>query len=330
MFATPDRPVAAMAMVAALGLCLGATACDGTIAAAGDIDSHFAADAATGDATPPMIDAEPPVADAGTWPCASSEYEGEQYWTCTPETGTLHRCTDGVPQAVVCDTGCDLGPLATDDVCRVPGQIAMPHITFVIDGGLFTEDDVRAPVEQGVRYLLDRIAEKLDIPEGRTVPDITIHYSPSTNSFCSGFAYADSTDISCPRGYPITGDNQNYVVNITIHEVGHIVALALIAPASVRDVCENEGLATWMAGKYWMNVASSPVGSLRDAARGAIDRGRAIATMDDCVSASDGYYKVYASFFEYLESIPGAIYAVADGTADSSDYAADWHAWLTD
>lgn len=280
---------------------------------------------ATGEGDAACIAADP------TWPCASSEYQGQQYWTCNPDTGELHRCDDQGPTVVRCETGCFFGPLGTDDSCRVPGEstIPMPNIDFVIEGGLFTEADVRAPVEQGVRYLLDRVAAHIDIPPGRTIPDITIYYSPSSNSYCSGIAYGDYTEIACPRGYPITGDSQNYVVNITIHEIGHIVALHLIASANVRDVCENEGLATWMAGKYWMKVQGSPVSSLRDAARGAIANARAEATMFDCVSASDGYYKVYGSFFEYLEGIPGAIYNVSTNATDKSVYTDDWHAWLT-
>jgi hypothetical protein len=128
----------------------------------------------------------------------------------------------------------------------------------------------------------------------------------------------------------VTGDNQNYVVNITIHEIGHIAAQALIAPPSVRDDCENEGIATWLAGRYWMNVASSPVPSLREAARREIAAGRALATMTDCVLASDPYYKVYGSFFEYLETMPGAIEGVASGAVSSATYVDGWRTWLAE
>jgi hypothetical protein len=269
------------------------------------------------------------AADPG-WPCESSEYQGEQYWTCDPAAGELHRCDREGGTVVRCADGCSFGPLGTDDACHAPGNATpeLPRIEFVISGGLFAESDVRAPVEQGLAYMLERIAAHVELPPGSAIPDITIRYAPSDNTYCSGFARADSTDIDCPYGYPITGDNQNFVVNITLHEIGHILAQALIAPPSARDNCENEGLASWMAGRYWLNYASSPVPSLREAARREIDAGRATATMSECILASDPYYKVYASFFEYLEGVPGGIEGVASGTISSAAHVDAWRAWL--
>lgn len=272
------------------------------------------------------------IAADPAWDCESSDHQGEQYWTCDAAAGELHRCDREGGTVVRCADGCIVGPLGTDDACRTPGgtAIPLPQITFVIGGGLFAESAVRAPVEAGVAYMLERIADHIEVPAGATVPDITIYYSPSGNTYCSGLAHADSTEIACPAGYPITGDNQNFVVNITIHEIGHIAARALIAPPSARDNCENEGVATWMAGRYWMNAASSPVASLRVAARREIAAGRAVATMSDCILASDPYYKVYGSYFEYLEGFPGAIEAVASGAVPSGEYVAGWQAWLAE
>ncbi|HLU68870.1 MAG TPA: hypothetical protein VKZ63_21460 [Kofleriaceae bacterium] len=276
----------------------------------------------------PEGDAECVTADPA-WDCDSSDYQGQQYWTCDPQAGQLHRCDGDGGVVVSCPHGCSLGPVGTDDSCRVAGlALTPPNLTFVISGGLFPESAVRGPVEEGVAYMLDRIAPHLELDPGASIPDITIYYGPSGNPYCSGRALAESTEIYCPSGYPIEGNNQNYVVNITIHEIGHIAALWLIASAAVRDTCENEGLATWMAGKYWMNVSSSPVPSLRDAARGEIALGRASATMTSCVLASDAPYKVYGSFFEYLEQFPGAIQGVADGSLAKEDYLAGWQAWL--
>ena len=283
------------------------------------------ADGGGGDACP-----EPCILRDPDWDCGSSEYQGEQYWTCDPTTGELHRCDDDGGIVIRCADGCRVGPLGTDDVCRMPGEpmVEMPAIDFVISGGVVAEAEVRGPVEEGVAYMLDRLAAHLEVAPGSAVPDITVNYAPSGDSYCSGLARADSTDIECPYGHPVTGDNQNFIVNITVHEIGHIAAQALIAPPSQRDNCENEGLASWLAGRYWMNVASSPVPSFREAARREIAAGRATATMSNCVLASDHYYKVYASFFEYLEDIPGAIEGVASGAISSSTYVEDWRLWL--
>ncbi len=320
-----------------LGLLLAAAVCACTLAsndggsgggADGGGDGGAGADGgADGDAC-----SEPCIVRDPDWDCRSSEYQGEQFWTCDPTTGELHRCDDDGGIMIRCAGGCTVGPLGTDDVCRQPGGAAleMPDIAFDISGGLFSEAEVRGPVEAGVAYMLERIPAHVAVAPGSAVPDITIHYAPSGNSYCSGTAYADSTEIECPYGYPVTGDNQNFVVNITVHEIGHIVAQAVIAPPSARDNCENEGLASWMAGRYWMNVASSPVPSLREAARREIASGRAVATMSDCILASDPYYKVYASFFEYLEGTPGAIEGVANGTVSSAAYVEGWRAWLAE
>ena len=52
--------------------------------------------------------------------------------------------------------------------------------------------------------------------------------------------------------------------------------------------------------------------------------------MSDCILASDPYYKVYGSFFEYLEGTPGAIEGVANGSVSSATYVEAWRAWLAE
>lgn len=212
----------------------------------------------------------------------------------------------------------------------LPPAIPMPAITFVIGGGLFAESDVRPEVEAGVADLLELLATHVEVDPNAVVPDITVYYSPSSNSYCSGIAYVDSTEIACPYGYPIHGDNQNFVVSITVHEIGHIVAQALIAPPSTRDNCVNEGLATWLARPLWANHASQPVGSLREAARREIAAGRARASLDGCVLASDPWYKVYGSLLEYAELEPGLIGALGRGEVSRHSVEAGWAAWLAE
>lgn len=244
-------------------------------------------------------------------------------------TGTI---TDRVAPATAPDGGDlvepagDAGPAARADAA--PPSLPLPSIVFEIEGGLFDETAVRAPVEAGVRHLLDRLIAQVPDAAGGAMPTVTIRYHPADQPYCSGIAYLDSTDLYCPYGYPVTGDNQNFVVNITIHEVGHIAAQALIASPEVRDTCTNEGLATWLAGRYWMNADSAPVGSLRAAARAAIATGTVYPTMAECVLASDRWYKVYGSFFEFLEGQPGAIAAVGRGQRAASDDVEAWAAWL--
>ena len=295
--------------------------------------------AASGDATPPPA---PPPVDAGackecpvpapSWDCDRSDYEGKQWWTCNGSS--IYRCETGAPFAIACADGCVLGPAGTDDTCNPPPSSTpaktppIPPVKITIGGDLFTESAVRKPLEDGLRYAIERIAKNVDVGN-KTVPSFTVNFIPSKNSYASGIADVTYTNVYVPYGYPITGPNQNYVVNITIHEIGHILAHHLIAPRHLRDTCVNEGLASWIAGKYWMNAASKPVASLRDAARYDIARGAAYASMSTCNSASDPWYKVYASFFEYLElNAPGAISSVSSAKTSKSAYAGAWSTWL--
>lgn len=50
------------------------------------------------------------------WSCASSAYNGAQYWTCSG--GDLYKCQSGVPMSQECANGCDVHPLGTDDSCH--------------------------------------------------------------------------------------------------------------------------------------------------------------------------------------------------------------------
>ncbi len=267
---------------------------------------------------------------APSWSCADSTYGGAQYWTC--KASAIYRCDGGQPLRVACASGCDVGPPGTDDECTssMPASApTVPTFTITIQGGLFAESAVRTPLENGLAYEIARIAKNVHVGT-KKMPPFSLTFIPSSDSYASGLADVAHADVWVPYGYPLIGDNQNYVVNITLHEIGHLLANALIAPRELRGTCTNEGLASWIAGKYWMNAASAPVSSLRAAARYDIARGAAYASMSNCVSASDAWYKVYASFFEYLEQlVPGGIAAVSGGTASVATYEGAWATWLT-
>lgn len=205
----------------------------------------------------------------------------------------------------------------------------VPALTIKVASGMhFSEFSIRKPLEDGLRYAVERIAKHVDVGAKKS-PALTLVFDHSNNSYASGFAELTKATVWVPYGYPVSGANQNYVVNISIHELGHLLAYHLIAPPTNRDLCENEGVATWIAGKYWMNANLTQLASHRAAAQAAIDTTDAFASMTDCVSASDRWYKVYGSFFEYLEQkVPGGIRAVSTGKSSASAYAAGWKAWL--
>ena len=281
--------------------------------------------APTGEGDAACIERDP------SWNCDRSEYMGEQYWTCDPAKGELHRCDADGGLVAVCPAGCVYGPVGTHDRCSPTGgssTIPLPNIVFNISGGLVTETQVRGPIEVGVRKMLDLMVATMDIPPGTTLPTITLNLSPANQGYCSGIASATSAQVYCPYGYPVTGHNQNYIVNISVHEIGHVVARQILNAQAHVDHCENEGLATWLAKSYWANFQSSPLPTLRDAARAEIDAGRATATMSNCVLAADAPYKVYGSFFEYLETIPGAAQRITSGQTTSAEYVAGWRMWL--
>lgn len=249
------------------------------------------------------------------------------------DESTLYECQGQKTEASEqCRFGCAQMPDGVADECKGdPAGPRLPTIVIHADGMHFTESEIRPAIESGVAYMLQRMSTHAGTA-GETVSTITIDYSLSGNGYCSGFAGWDSTDIACPWGYPVEGDNQNYVVNITMHEIGHMLAAQMLGSPDTadRDLCENEGVASWIAGKYWMNVQpATAVGSLRDAALADIEAGKAWASMSDCVSASDAWYTVYASFFEYLEKeVPGGVHAVATGAASQWDHVDAWAAWM--
>jgi hypothetical protein len=219
-------------------------------------------------------------------------------------------CTD-------CETGADAAP-----------AIALPEIAISVDDGLFSEDEIRPLVEAGVTYELARAADKFALPPGTVMPGFTIVYNKTIQDFCFGSASDVATYIKCPHDYPLAGDNQNFVTNLTIHEVGHIVGLQLLAPGGFDDACVSEGLATYLAGRYWMNFDSTPVDSFRTAARDVIAAGTATTDLSPCHQPSDPYYKVYASLFEFLESDPDALRRLATGATTKAAIEDDWRAWL--
>ena len=54
-------------------------------------------------------------ATPANWSCASSAYNGKQYWTCSG--GNIYECQNGVAVEQTCPSGCKSNPLGTDDVC---------------------------------------------------------------------------------------------------------------------------------------------------------------------------------------------------------------------
>lgn len=53
---------------------------------------------------------------APQWSCASSAYQGNQYWTC--HGGALYRCSGATPETLACPAGCTQKPLGSNDVCN--------------------------------------------------------------------------------------------------------------------------------------------------------------------------------------------------------------------
>lgn len=252
----------------------------------------------------------------------ASRDETTLYWCKGTETESTESC----------EHGCAQMPDGTNDTCAAdPNGPALPPITIHADGMHFTEAEIRPAIESGVQYMLQRMATHAGTG-GLEVTPITITYGLWGNGYCGGYAQWDSTEISCPWDYPVEGDNQNYVVNITMHEIGHMLAAQLLGSpdASDRDLCENEGIASWIAGKYWMNVSpATAVGSLREAALADIGAGKAWVSMSSCNSASDAWYTVYASFFEYLEkNVPGGVHDVGTGAVSQWDHVDGWAAWM--
>lgn len=65
--------------------------------------------------TTPVEPPQPPQPPAVNWSCASSAFNGAQFWTCS--SGSRYRCENGTPVKDTCSAGCMSRSSGTDDLC---------------------------------------------------------------------------------------------------------------------------------------------------------------------------------------------------------------------
>ena len=88
----------------------------------------------------------------GGWSCASSAYNGQQYWTCSG--GDLHECQNGAPVEQTCSNGCTSNPVGTNDACNGSVSWSCANSAYngqqywTCSGGDLYECQNGSPVEQ--------------------------------------------------------------------------------------------------------------------------------------------------------------------------------------
>ncbi len=240
--------------------------------------------------------------------------------------------------ATKCKDGCVEAPEGENDACKV----LVPTIIITSTTSSAKESVVRPPLEAAVAYMISRVEGLTGIVPA-SFPAVTVNYVPGYETYAEGTAYGDSwsTTVWVPAGHAIEGTSSNAVVNISVHEIAHLYATTFFGPPTNRGWPVNEGLATWMVGTYWMNTwGGSPVGSFKAAAKNSVDEGYWKRSMTACVDSNkdpdgllcvgDKPYKIWASFFEYLEKTGQmtTLVAIAKGDVAPNAYEAGWKAWL--
>ncbi|MEB2325026.1 MAG: hypothetical protein OZ921_21100 [Sorangiineae bacterium] len=245
---------------------------------------------------------------------------------------TLYVCSGShgtVQSQETCALGCRQMPDGEADRCE--SNTVVPALIIEMRGAYFNESDIRAPLEAGFAYMLER-TEALTGVHDTGLPTLTIYYYPSSERFAEGLAGVISTwgaEVWVPDGHDLTGPSQNFVTNLSVHELAHLAAAHYFGGPNLREWCLNEGLATWMSGKYWKYMNGAPA-SFREYARANPGyRDLSYCYTGEKGIVGDAPYKVWASYLEYLEETdPSAIAKVATGAVPYQNYEAGWRAWL--
>jgi hypothetical protein len=157
-----------------------------------------------------------------------------------------------------------------------------------------------------------------------------------------GMAYTDEARAEL---FYQAGEDPNRALVIAAHELAHHLEAQRYGSAAQRraDTILHEGMATWIAGEYWLPRCGAS--SWRERARQLRNAGVPLRLLTAERSGADNAYELWASFVDYLAREYGwekldALYTSGRGRAPgSSNYhqvlgksidelADEWRAWV--
>jgi hypothetical protein len=204
----------------------------------------------------------------------------------------------------------------------LPGELIYSgrRLDFYAGSGTFSDDeivDLAIKAEHALSYVQRRFAEQLSERVSVGIYARSLAPGPGTR----GIAYTyGRTNV---RIYYNAGEDRHKALVILAHELGH----ALQAEAYGReeqsraDIVLLEGLATWIAGEYWLTLFDET--SFHSRARTLYQAGYRGNLASLGYGSSDVAYEMWAGFVDYLTRTYGwdkfnLLYANGRGRAPGS------------
>jgi hypothetical protein len=198
-----------------------------------------------------------------------------------------------------------------DDYLPGHKQVAeTEHFTFHTNGdGYLPVDLERWKVQAEViyAYVADRV-------QARSTEKVAVGFLPPQQQECPIRGLAAQGNPPQILIYADEQASEPYLFAVLAHELGHAIPSEGFAGGLPNDLSLTEGLATWAAGKYWLEWKQ--VASLDELVRGYIQAGtympmtEAVALPQiypwqegsgkDCLTRRDQFYTQWAAFIDYL------------------------------
>lgn len=208
---------------------------------------------------------------------------------------------------------------------ELPGEFvhAGRRLDFYVGRGTFTPDEVAelaVKSEHVLSYIQKRFAVTLS--ERVSVGVYATSQAPGRGTRGIAYTYGD-TNV---RIYYRPGEDKHDALCILAHELGHALqAEAYGKEAQSRsDTVLLEGLASWIAGEYWLSLADAP--SFHERARELYQAGYSGSLAAMGKQNLDVAYDMWAGFVDYLTRTYGwdkfnLLYQTGRGRAPgSADY----------
>lgn len=207
----------------------------------------------------------------------------------------------------------------------LPGELVYTGRRIDVYAGnyTFTAEQVAelgVKAERALTYIQRRFA--VELTSRASVGVYSKGMAPSSDT--RGIAYTDARII---RIFYRSGEDTHKALVILAHELAHqLQAEAYGTEAQSRaDTILLEGLATWIAGEYWLSLSGAP--SWQACARELVQAGygRNLLTLGQTTDP-DVAYELWAAFVDYLANTYGwdkfnALYTSGRGRAPgSADY----------
>jgi hypothetical protein len=208
----------------------------------------------------------------------------------------------------------------------LPGTLVTQgrRLDFYIGGATFSAEEV-ASLAIKAEHALGYMQKRFDTHLSQRVSVGIYSRGLAPGRGTRGIAYTDDLNV---RIYYNASEDQHNALCILAHELGHALQAEAYGIEAQRraDVVLLEGLATFIAGEYWLSLSKSA--SFQERARELYRAGygRNLRTLGNSNAPNDVAYAMWAGFVDYLTRSYGwdafnQLYVSGRGrAAGSADY----------